>query len=135
MTKREEIMSAVIALLNATDGIEHVERSLVKAYSAEETPVVVVHRGDETVNDRMIGAIDRTMDLRITVICRCENPEVAADDLMGIMHSALMTAPIPGIIEIAETGSDEPKYAERPSDGCFVQSHYSVLYRTNPNNL
>ena len=58
MTKREEIMSAVIALLNATDGIEHVERSLVKAYSAEETPVVVVHRGDETVNDRMIGAID-----------------------------------------------------------------------------
>lgn len=135
MTKREEIMEAVISLLKKTNGIGHVERSLVKAYDAEETPVVVVHRGDETVSNRMLGAVDRTMDLRITVICRGDNPEVAADNLMGIIHPVLMTASIPDIIEIAETGSDEPKYAERPSDGCFVQSHYSVLYRTFQNSL
>ena len=135
MTKREEIMSAIISLLRATDGIDHVERSLLKAYDMEETPVIVVHRGDETVNDKMIGVVDRKMDLRITVICRGENPEVAVDNLLAIAHPVLMTASIPDVMEMSESGSDEPKYADRPTDGCFVQSHYSVLYRTYRNTL
>lgn len=135
MTKREEIIRAIITLLRSKEGIEHVERSLVKAYDTEETPVVVVHRGAETVGNELIGAIDRTMDLRITVICRGDDPEVAADNLMGIVHPVLMTASLPDVMEISETGSDEPKYADRPTAGCFVQSHYSVRYRTQPNTL
>ena len=135
MTKREEIMKAIISLLKATEGIDHVERSLVKAYDMDETPVVVVHRGAETINNQLIGVVNRTMDLRITVICRGDNPEVAADDLMGIVHPVLMSASLPDVMDLSEDGSDEPKYADRPTAGCFVQSHYSVLYRTAGNTL
>jgi len=137
MTLRETYIEALIALFGATTGFPaQVERSIVKAISRAEGSTVVVHRGGEPAPDNsMLGVIDRTCEILVSVVTRDDTPDKIADEIMEVVHPLVMTYSTAGIIDVWEGQTDTPKFSNTNGQACLLTVHYFIKYRTSPNSL
>ena len=135
MTKREELIAALIQSLSDAPDICPVYRSREQAFSHEELPVLVITRGKESVNDRNLGYIDRTCEVLVSVFSKGNDPETEADTVLEKVHPLVMTFSGYDILSIDEIGTNEPDYEFFDENLCRVMVRYAIRYRTTPNTL
>lgn len=108
MSKREQIMQAIVTLLAGIPGSTGVYRSREDAMTREESPCVVVRPDGEDVEEVAIGLIDARLTVRVEVYARGAAPDSAADAVAEVAHSRLMSSPTLGglAVDIIEDGTD-----------------------------
>lgn len=139
MTSRETIIQNLLALFrDMPDFPAKVERSLIRAYTREESPVLVIHRGTETADYGMYGVVDRTCEIMVSILIRGQNPEQEADEIMEIVHPAMMAYtvdPTVEILDVSEGMTEAPVFAREDRSAVMLTTRYQIKYRTQPNTL
>ncbi len=133
MTRRETYIQGLIAALAAAPGLSaKVERSVVVAFNRSESPVLVVHRGSEAL-ENSLGDDDtyRTCEILISVVARSDVPDQVADEVMEVAHPVIMAYMAAGVIQMQEMGTDAPVFAQADSKACLMTTRYVIQYLTN----
>lgn len=132
MTLRESYIQGLIAMLTAAPGLlVLVERSISIAFSREESPVLVVHRGAETPDNSNLGVTDRSCEILVSVITRSDTPDKDADDILETVHPLVMGYTAARLIDIREIATESPRYANTDGHACMITVRYLFLYRTD----
>ena len=132
MTLRETFIQELMALLAAAPAFPaQVERSLSVAFSREESPVLVIHRGDEGVDGDLSDEVIRECQILVSVITRSDVPDQQADSVMEVAHPLLMSYKAEALLGIWEDGSKAPMFANTDSQACMLTTQYRVQYRTD----
>jgi hypothetical protein len=137
-TKRESILSAIVAALAGTTGVgTRIYRSRTEPFARGESPALVVEPiNDEASIDTSLPTLTWRLGVRVMVIVRGNVPDQLADPIVQSLHSKLTAdltlggyamdiQPINVNWELVE--SDQPTGV--------VMCDYRVLYRTTYTNL
>ena len=135
MTARETIIKATIDALKEAPGMPPVERSIGRAYLSDEMPVVAVHRGQEVADYRVLGVVDRTCHVMVSVLSRSDDPEVQSDEIHALAFPIVMAMAGNNIREVREIGTMDPDYGSFDPNVCRITMRYEVIYRTATNTL
>src|SRR5450830_1851594 len=112
MTLRETFIQELMALLSGAPSFPaQVERSLSVAFSREESPVLVIHRGAEDVESDLSGETIRECEILVSVITRSDVPDQQADSIMEAAHPLLMAYQADNLLQIWEVGTNAPIFA------------------------
>lgn len=132
MTLRESYIQGLIALLQAIPAFPAgVERSMSVAFRREESPMLIIHRGAEDVENSLGDDTDRECEILVSVISRADAPDQEADEVMEVAHAAIMQYRAPGIVLIVETGTNAPMFAGADGQACMLTTRYKVQYCTD----
>lgn len=138
MTKREQIMQAIKARLEAVPGMAgRVHRSREVALSREEAPAYVLVWESETVSgDGVHPFTSKHLSVVVDVYQRAAVPDAAADPYVELAHAALLQdSNLGGLcIDIEERGT-ELQMDEADLTACFVRMEFVVKYRHERDNL
>lgn len=136
ITLREKHVQSIYQSVLAIDPMPAlVDRSVVNAWSVEDSDVVVVHRGKELPDENMIGVTDRLCEVLISIVTRHPIPEQRADELMEKIHPVIMQYTADGVTDMSEGETDAPKFADPDGRVCMITAHYRLIYRTTGNSL
>ena len=132
MTLRETYIQGLLAALRAVPNFPaQVERSLSIAFSREESPVLVVHRGAEELENSLGSDTDRSCAILVSVISRSDVPDQVADDVMEVAHPVIMAFQLAGIQQMQEMGTNAPVFSNADGQACMVTTRYSIMYGTD----
>jgi hypothetical protein len=135
-TKREFYLDALVALVKALSNFPAVvDRSIISAFTIEDSDVVVFHRGKEDPDHSMLGVADRTCEILVSVITRSTVPERQADALLEVVHPLVINFAAAGVIDVTDGTTDAPKFADADGKICMITTHYFLQYRTASNSL
>jgi hypothetical protein len=135
-TLREQYLDAIVAQIKLIPGLAAVvDRSLSSAFSTDDDDVIVIHRGKEDVDNDMYPVADRSLEVKVSIVTRNAVPERIADALIEQVHPRLIAFSPAGVTDVAEIGSDEPKYGGADGQTCMLTTRYRLLYRTQANSL
>lgn len=136
MTFREECIQGVMAALNAVpDFPAQVERSIAIAFNREESPVLVVHRGAEELKPYTGTTVYRTCDILVSVISRSDVPDQIADVVMEAAQPVIMAYHADGMVQISESGTTAPVFANADGQACMITTRYRISYCTTRTSL
>ncbi len=136
MTLREVYIQGLIAKLSAASGFPaSVERSISIAFSREESPVVVVHRGSESLENTLGSDTYRSCEILVSVITRNDAPDKIADDIMEVAHPLVMTYQAAGLIQMEELGTNAPVFSNTDSQACMMTTRYRIQYCSGRESL
>lgn len=132
MTLREIYIQGLIAALEAIPGFPaKVERSLSIAFSREESPVLVIHRGAEEIENSLGGDTDRHCEILVSIIARSDVPDQLADEVMELAHPAIMAYQAAGLLQMQEMGTNAPVFAAADRHACMMTTRYRIQYCTD----
>jgi hypothetical protein len=132
MTARESYIQGLIALLELIPWIPAgVHRSMSVAFSRQESPALIVHRGAEDIENSLGDDTDRHCEILVSVVSRAEAPDQEADEVMELAHPAIMQFRAPGIVLIEEVGTNAPVFANADGQACMLTTRYKVHYCTD----
>lgn len=135
-TRREVYLDALVALVKEIPNFPAVvDRSVIAAFTIEDDDVVVIHRGKEDPDHGMLGVVDRTCEILVSVITRNTVPERQADGLMELLHPLIMNFAAAGVIDVSDGVSEAPKYSGTDGSICMITTHYFLQYRTASGSL
>ena len=136
MTLREIFIQELMALLAATPSFPaQVERSIAVAFSREESPVLVIHRGAEGVEADLSGEAIRECEILVSVITRSDVPDQQADSIMEVAHPLLMAYRADNLLQMWEVGTNAPIFANTDGQACMLTTRYRAQYRTDTLSL
>lgn len=131
-TRRESYIQGVIVALSALPALAgRVERSISKAFTREESPVIVVHRGAESLENTLGSDTDRSCEILVSVVSRSHIPDVDADGVMEVAHPVIMAFQSAGILWMEELGTNAPIFSNTDSQACLLTTRYMVHYGTD----
>lgn len=132
MTLRESYIQGLLVLLRTTPGFPaSVERSISIAFTREESPVLVVHRGAEALENSLGDDTDRQCDILVSVISRSNSAEMDADNIMAVAHPLIMGYAAVGVVLVEETGTNAPLYSNTDGMACMLTARYKIHYCTH----
>ncbi len=138
MTKREQILQAIVAALAGTTGVgSRIYRSRVEPVSRAESPALIIQPiRDVPQQNTSLPTTDHTLTFQVLVIVRDPVPDRGADPIIESLHAKLTAdLSLGGLaMDVREAPTDftlEP--ADLPSG--TIQCLYQVLYRTRANDL
>lgn len=132
MTLREIFIQELMALLSAAPSFPaQVERSIAVAFSRDESPVLVIHRGAEGVEADLSGEAIRECEILVSIITRSDVPDQQADSVMEAAHPLLMAYQSDSLLQIWEEGTNAPMFANADAQACMLTTRYRVQYRTD----
>ncbi|MBY0237871.1 MAG: hypothetical protein K2X55_01005 [Burkholderiaceae bacterium] len=135
-TLREVYIEGIIAALEATPGFPaKVERSVNRAFTRQESPVLVVHRGGEDVNDSLNSSVFRACEVLVSVVTRSDVPDQVADEIMEIAHPVIMAYRGDRMMKILEAGTNAPVFSPADSQACLLTTRYNIQYTTARRSL
>lgn len=138
MTKREQIMNAIKAKLEAVPGMAgRVHRSREVALSRDEAPAYVLTWESERVSgDGVLQFTSKDLAVVVDVYQRAAVPDAAADQYVELAHAALLQdANLGGLSIDIEEGDTELQMDEADITACFVRMEFNVKYRHQRDNL
>jgi len=136
MTLRELFIDELMALLSAAPAFPAmVERSINIAFTREESPVLVIHRGSEDIEADLCGETIRECEILASVITRSDVPDQQADSVMEIAHPLIMAYTSDHLLQIWEVGTNAPLFAGADGMACMLTTRYKVQYRTETASL
>lgn len=136
MTLREAYIEGIIALLKTTAGFPAlVERSLSIAFTREESPVIVIHRGGGDLERTLSGEAYRTCEILVSIVTRSNTPDKDSDGVMEIAHPLIMSFRGSGWVDIRELGTDSPHFSNADGQACMITTRYQIEYRTLADSL
>lgn len=129
MTLRETYIQGLINTLRSVPAFPAgVERSISIAFTREESPVLVVHRGAEQIGNTIGGDTDRECEILVSVISRGDSPETEADEVMALAHPLIMSFKAVGMMLMEEVGTSAPLYSNTDGMACMLTSRYKIHY-------
>ena len=132
MTLRESYIQGLIALLAAVPGFPaRVERSISIAFSREHSPVLIVHRGAEDLQNTLGDDTDRQCEILVSVVSRSDVPDCVADDVMEVAHPLIMAFQSAGILQMEEIGTNAPVFSNTDGQACMMTTRYKIHYCTD----
>jgi hypothetical protein len=135
-TLRESYIEGLIAALAVIPGFPAgVHRSMSVAFRRDESPVLVVRRGGEDLENTMDGDTDRQCEILVSVISRSDVPDREADEVMEVAHPAIMQFLAPGIQLVQEVGTNEPVFSNTDGQACLMTTRYRIHYCTDQLSL
>lgn len=137
MTKREQIMQALKALLETVPGIDgRVFRSREDALSREEAPAIVLYWDDEQTLQGVHAFTDKKLRVNVHVYQRSAQPDSAADPYVQAAHAAVMqNSSLGGLAIDVEEGDTGLELDQADATACFVNMQFFVHYRHQRDNL
>lgn len=137
-TKREQVLSAIVAALAGTTGVStRIYRSRVEPLARAESPAIVVEPvTDQAEQNTSLPTLDWSLLVRVAVIVRGNVPDQQADPIVESAHAKLMADLTLGgyAIDIQpQTVSFDMMEADQPAG--VVSLDYLVRYRTNVADL
>lgn len=132
MTLRESYIQGLMAALQAVPSFPAlVERSVVVAFSRAESPVLVVHRGAEDLENTMGDDTYRTCEILVSVVARSDAPDQVADEVMEVAHPVIMAYMGARMLQMQELGTNAPVFAQADSKACLMTTRYGIQYVTD----
>ncbi|HEY5564227.1 MAG TPA: hypothetical protein VIL33_01465 [Rhodothermia bacterium] len=120
MSKREQILDAVMAALTNVTGVDNanVYRSRSIALARDKHPALIVEPINDTPDNPNIHRLNWTLTFQVMVMYRTDSaPDEAADDTVASVHSKIMASSslealvsnlLPGPVDWEFTGADKP---------------------------
>lgn len=112
-----------------------VEKSPVRAMRAEDSMVVTVQPGAESVDTASGGRSTRIREIHLVAHTSGDEHLESAEQILGAAHPLIMNYAADGIVAIAEHGTDEPKYANGDLTRQVVTKRYRITYQTDEHSL
>lgn len=137
MTKREQIMQALVAALAGTAQVgTRIYRSRVDALSRDEAPALVVMPIGEQVAQDVVNLTEKNLMVEVQVYVRADEPDLAADPICESVHSKVMADTTLGglSIDIIEDMTSWDM-AEADMSAGFTNMRYRIWYRHNRDSL
>lgn len=132
MTLRESYIQGLIDLLAAIPSFPAgVHRSMSVAFSREDSPALIVHRGAEDIENSLGDDTERHCEILVSVVSRGDAPDQEADEVMEIAHPAIMQFSAPGLYLVEEAGTNAPVFAGADGNACMVTTRYKFHYCTS----
>jgi hypothetical protein len=133
LTILDGIYAAVEAVPDFPAGLE---RSTVRAFTREQSPMLVMHLGREVVSsDSPFPMADRMREILCSVHARGEQPDVEAEGVFEALQPLIMRFTAPGVIQIDEASTDEPKFRGADLSAVIITKRFVVTYRTLADSL
>lgn len=137
-TKREEVLTAIVAALAGTTGVgSRIYRSRVGPIAREESPAIVVEPVSDTAEQNTaLPTLDWSLTVRVAIIVRGDIPDQVADPIVEDAHAKIMADLSLGgyAIDVQPISvTFDLQDADQPA-GVIVMD-YLVRYRTNVANL
>jgi hypothetical protein len=138
MTKREQIISAIVtALAGTTDVGNRIYRSRVEPFARAESPAIVVEPLNDTAQQNTsLPTLDWSLTVRVAIIVRGNVPDQLADPIVESAHAKLMADLTLGGYAIdvqPQNVTFELVEADQPAG--VISLDYLVRYRTNVADL
>lgn len=137
MSRAEAIAQAVHArhLVLSTVSAKSVHRDLHGALNAETLPAVAIETGDEDEPQR-IGRMQRTVEIRVTVLAQGANPFGAADPIVVESFDALTADPtLGGLASHFDEGMTLRQREDAETNLVSVTKIYQYRYYTTEASL
>jgi hypothetical protein len=138
VSKREQILSAIVAQLAGTTGVgTRIFRSREDALASTEAPsIIVMPDGEDILSDGVIGPIDKHLAVKISVYARGVQPDSAADPVVESAYTKIMADPSIGglAIDVIENGTVW-EFDQADHLAVMVGTRFLVWYRHNRDDL
>lgn len=130
-TYRDSIADALVAQAGFP---AEVETSTLRAFTRNET-VLVLHPGKEVVADGAWPRVERIRELLCSVHASGEDREDVAERVFEALQPIVMGFQGPGIVQIDEFGTDEPRFASGDQSRMLVTKRFRITYQTDADSL
>lgn len=117
-------------------GIGRVERSPYRAMTVDESRVVSVLPGRETVVEGSTSRATRVREILVGFYTTGDDHLDDSEAVQEIVHPVVMGFYLDGIVKVEELGTDEPRWP-RETDGRrqMVTKRYAITYQTDEHSL
>ncbi|MHC0506400.1 hypothetical protein [Achromobacter aegrifaciens] len=123
------------ALRQELAGAAEVESSPVRAIAREEPRVISVQLGGESVESINTPRVTRVREIHVLVHTAGDDHQAMAEEVFERAHPVVMVYQGPNIVEIAEFGTDEPKYVNGDLRRQVVNKRYRITYQSDELSL
>jgi hypothetical protein len=138
VSKREQIMAAVVTALAGTTGVgSRIFRSREDALAAAESPSLLVMPESEDPSELTIGYVEKRLRISVGVYARAvSSPDSAADATAQSVHAKLLADPTLGglAVDLSE-GATDWDFDQADQTSVMVNMRFVVWYRHARNSL
>jgi len=132
MSKREQILAAVVTALAGTTGVgSRIFRSREDALDAAESPSLIVMPDSEEPQELTNGLVEAKLQFSVHVFARAVSaPDTTADATAESVHAKLLAAPTLGglAIDLSEAGT-EWDFDQADQTSVIVRMRFVAWYR------
>lgn len=131
-----QYVTGLRAALEAAAGFAAtVESSPVRAVARDEPKVISVQLGGESVEDVNTPRATRVREIHVLVHTAGDDHQEMAEEVFEQAHPIIMQYTGPNVVEVAEFGTDEPKYVNGDLRRQVVNKRYRITYQTYEDSL
>jgi len=131
-----EYVKGLRALLRADGSFPaKVEDSPVRASTRDDRQVICLLPGAEDVQLSAVGRSTRVRELLFVMHTSGDEHLDLAEQIAAALHPIVMLFDAPGIVQIAEHGTDEPKYVNGDLARQALTKRYRITYQTDEHSL
>lgn len=124
------------AALEAAPGFGAVvESSPVRAVTRDESKVISVQLGGESVESVNTPRATRVREIHVLVHTAGDTHQEMAEEVFEQAHPIIMRYAGQNIVQVAEFGTDEPKYVNGDLRRQVVNKRYRITYQTDEHSL
>jgi hypothetical protein len=124
------------AALEAAPGFPaEVESSPVRAIARETPMVISVQLGGESVESIHPPRATRVREIHVLVHTAGDDHQAMAENVFEQAHPVVIAYAGPNVVEVAEFGTDEPKYVNGDLRRQVVNKRYRITYQTDEHSL
>ncbi len=133
---REQILSAMVAQLNAGSIGAPVYRSRTEAISRAQSPAVVVSPVMDAAVQTVIPKLQWKLMVHVMVFTRGPSPDVLADPILTAANAALMAdTTFGGLANIIVPSGVHFEFSDADAAVCVATAQFEVEYRTDMRDL
>ena len=135
-TRVQLYVEGVRAALRAAPGFPaEVEDSPVRAHTFIRDRVITVQLGAETVTEGATPRVNRVREIHLLVHTAGDNGLELSESIFAAAHPIVMNFSGPGLVQVQELRSDEPRYANGDLERQVITKRYLFYYQTADDSL
>ncbi|MFC3865852.1 hypothetical protein [Alcaligenes aquatilis] len=135
-TRVQLYVEGVRAALRAAPGFPaKVEDSPVRAHTFVQDRVITVQPGSETVTEGATPRVNRVREIHLLVHTAGDNGLELSESIFAAAHPIVMNFSGPGLVQVQELRTDEPRYANGDLERQVITKRYLFYYQTADDSL
>ena len=135
-TRVQLYVEGVRAALRAAPGFPaKVEDSPVRAHTFVQDRVITVQPGAETVTEGATPRVNRVREIHLLVHTAGDNGLDLSESIFAAAHPIVMNFFGPGLVQVQELRTDEPRYANGDLERQVITKRYLFYYQTADDSL
>ncbi|HBQ90938.1 MAG TPA: hypothetical protein DD803_15995 [Alcaligenes faecalis] len=135
-TRVQLYVEGVRAALRAEPGFPaKVEDSPVRAHTFVQDRVITVQPGSETVTEGATPRVNRVREIHLLVHTAGDNGLELSESIFAAVHPIVMNFSAPGLVQVQELRTDEPRYANGDLERQVITKRYLFYYQTADDSL